>query len=196
MQEQQTDDQSHGSNEKLETGEYETGCSLALFSLLGMFASLCGGSLTIGGNSVWTIVAIAPLCLCVAGIVAGLVIHYRDPNYEAKKKRDEKVALADARARSKKKLARERREERTHLQEERKFRELEFGPVHPKLLCPHCQKKGTVRTKKTKRKKGVSGAKATGALLTGGLSILVTGLSRKEDETRAHCDNCDCTWHF
>jgi hypothetical protein len=47
-----------------------------------------------------------------------------------------------------------------------------------------------------KRKKGISGGKAVGALLTGGLSILATGLSRKEKSTQAHCDNCGATWDF
>lgn len=46
------------------------------------------------------------------------------------------------------------------------------------------------------RKKGVSGAKATGALMTGGVSLLATGLSRKEGLTQAHCEKCGSTWDF
>jgi hypothetical protein len=64
------------------------------------------------------------------------------------------------------------------------------------MTCPHCQTKGTVTTTLVRRKKGVSGAKATGAVLTGGLSILGTGLSRKELETEAHCSACGATWHY
>ena len=64
------------------------------------------------------------------------------------------------------------------------------------MVCPHCQSRGSVTTKIVKRKKGVSGAKATGALLTLGWSLLVTGLSRKEEETEAHCTACGATWHF
>ena len=64
------------------------------------------------------------------------------------------------------------------------------------LICPHCQKRGSVTTKSVKRKKGISGAKATGAVLTLGWSILATGLSRKEQETEAHCSSCDTTWYF
>lgn len=71
-----------------------------------------------------------------------------------------------------------------------------WGPVNPAYICPHCQTKGFVRTKPVKRKKGVSGAKVTGALFTLGASILVTGLSRKEDMTQAHCENCNSTWDF
>lgn len=64
------------------------------------------------------------------------------------------------------------------------------------LVCPHCQTKGFVRTSAVKRKKGISGGKAVGAVLTAGLSMLVTGLARKESETEAHCSNCSSTWHF
>lgn len=65
-----------------------------------------------------------------------------------------------------------------------------------KLVCPHCQSRGSVTTKTVKRKKGVSGAKATGAILTLGWSLLATGLSRTEQETEAHCMSCGATWHF
>ena len=71
-----------------------------------------------------------------------------------------------------------------------------FGPVSPQYICPHCQTKGHVRTIPVKRKKGVSGAKVTGALLTMGVSMLATGLSRKEGLTQAHCGNCGSTWDF
>jgi hypothetical protein len=47
-----------------------------------------------------------------------------------------------------------------------------------------------------KRKKGISGGKVMGGLLTGGISLLATGLSRKEQATQAHCDNCKSTWDF
>ena len=70
------------------------------------------------------------------------------------------------------------------------------GPIREALICPHCQAKGVVRSKQVRLKKGVSGAKATGALITGGLSVLVTGLSRKETATQAHCTNCGTTWHI
>lgn len=71
-----------------------------------------------------------------------------------------------------------------------------WGAVSPAFICPHCQTKGFVHTKSVTRKKGISGGKATGAILTGGLSILATGLSRHEDSTQAHCTNCNTTWDF
>jgi len=71
-----------------------------------------------------------------------------------------------------------------------------WGVKKPEYICPHCQEKGCVYTSQANRKRGISGAKATGAILTGGISILATGLSRKEHLTQAHCVNCDSTWDF
>lgn len=70
------------------------------------------------------------------------------------------------------------------------------SPDTAAMVCPHCQAKGTVATKHVKQKKGVSGGKATAAVLTGGFSMLATGLSRKEKVTEAHCSNCGSTWYF
>lgn len=74
--------------------------------------------------------------------------------------------------------------------------ELKWGPLSAAYICPHCRTTGFVRTTPVQRKRGISGAKATGAVLTAGFSILATGLSRKEGLTQAHCDNCNCTWDF
>lgn len=71
-----------------------------------------------------------------------------------------------------------------------------WGSVNPALICPHCQTKGRVRTKAVKRKRGISGGKVMGGLLTAGISLLGTGLSRKAQATQAHCDNCNSTWDF
>ena len=70
------------------------------------------------------------------------------------------------------------------------------GAASAQHVCPHCQTRGKVMTKPISRKAGVSGGKATGALLTGGVSLLATGLSRKESVTEAHCKNCGSTWHY
>ena len=64
------------------------------------------------------------------------------------------------------------------------------------LVCPHCQQRGYVRTGPITLKKGISGGKATGAVLTGGLSLFATGLSHKEQHTQAHCSSCKSTWVF
>ena len=72
----------------------------------------------------------------------------------------------------------------------------QWGRVRPAMVCPHCQTEGQVHTKCVKRKKGISGGKVMGGLLTGGFSLLATGLSRKENLTQAHCTNCNSTWHF
>ena len=93
------------------------------------------------------------------------------------------------------KIAQERRERKQIASEALKVLET-YGPISPQYICPHCQEKGYVHTIPVKRKKGVSGAKVTGALLTMGISVLATGLSRKEGLTQAHCGNCNSTWDF
>jgi hypothetical protein len=77
-----------------------------------------------------------------------------------------------------------------------KVQDLQNGQLNSAMICPHCQSKGTVRTKHVKQKKGISGTKATAAVLTAGVSILATGLSRKEGMTQASCDRCRSTWYF
>jgi hypothetical protein len=62
------------------------------------------------------------------------------------------------------------------------------------LLCPHCQSRGTVQSKTGKAKKGVSGGKATAAVFTGGISLLGTGLSRRQPVTVRTCSNCKTKW--
>lgn len=71
-----------------------------------------------------------------------------------------------------------------------------WGALNAQMHCPHCQTRGKIHTMRITTKKGISGAKATGALLTGGISMLATGLSRKEQCTQAHCDACGSTWTF
>jgi hypothetical protein len=71
-----------------------------------------------------------------------------------------------------------------------------WGPLNPTMVCPHCQEKGRIRVKRLTQKKGVSGGKATAAILTAGTSLLAVGLSRKENVTQAHCCNCNSTWQF
>lgn len=63
-----------------------------------------------------------------------------------------------------------------------------------RIVCPHCQTAGKVRSEQVKVKRGVSGGKATAAVLTGGLSTLGTGLSRKQTVTSMRCGNCRTTW--
>jgi len=72
----------------------------------------------------------------------------------------------------------------------------QYGHRVTAMLCPHCATKGGVRTKPVTLKKGISGGKATAAIFTGGLSLFATGLSRKEENTQAHCSKCGNTWTF
>lgn len=57
-------------------------------------------------------------------------------------------------------------------------------------------KRTPARRKRVVNNKGVSGGKATGAILTGGVSLLATGLSRKEAQTQARCGHCTSSWAF
>jgi hypothetical protein len=70
------------------------------------------------------------------------------------------------------------------------------GPLNPAMICPHCQTLGQIRTKPIVLKKGVSGGKATAAVFTAGVSLVATGLSRKENLTEAWCGNCANKWVF
>ncbi len=73
---------------------------------------------------------------------------------------------------------------------------LKRQPANTAMICPHCQNKGSVHTMPVRRKAGISGGKVMGGLLTGGLSLLGTGLSRKDEVTAAYCHNCGATWDF
>jgi len=79
---------------------------------------------------------------------------------------------------------------------EKKWLSIQHGELNPAMICPHCQQKGNVRTRRVTRKRGVSGGKATAAVLTAGVSLLATGLSRKEGSTEAYCGICKSTWEF
>ena len=76
------------------------------------------------------------------------------------------------------------------------WKDLTAGIINAHIVCPQCQHTGSVRTKKTSQKAGVSGGKATGAILTGGLSLFATGLSRKQQVTQAQCEDCGSDWTF
>ncbi len=66
--------------------------------------------------------------------------------------------------------------------------------LKPKVVCKFCNTAGQVLVTLAERKRGVSGGKATGAILTGGLSLFLTGLSRKETVSRLNCKNCGMNW--
>lgn len=86
--------------------------------------------------------------------------------------------------------------ERTNAVQQNVQMNKQLGAPNPALFCQHCQTKGHVRVKCLKAKQGISGGKATGAILTGGLSLFAVGLSRKESVTQATCGNCRSTWRF
>ena len=68
--------------------------------------------------------------------------------------------------------------------------------LNQNMICPHCNTKGSVTTKKVKRKQGISGGKAVAAIFTCGISMIGTGLSRKNTVTEASCTNCNSIWYY
>jgi hypothetical protein len=67
-------------------------------------------------------------------------------------------------------------------------------PLSPHVMCPHCQTKGQMLLERAAVKQGISGAKMTGALLTGGASILATALYGTQWVQKATCLNCQTAW--
>lgn len=82
----------------------------------------------------------------------------------------------------------------TGFSPEAKRKRGELAARQARLVCPHCQTAGHVTSVVVTRKKGISGGKATGAVMTGGASMLATGLSRKEPAQRMSCSNCGTSW--
>jgi hypothetical protein len=78
--------------------------------------------------------------------------------------------------------------------------ELIAGSRRPKrndrIVCAHCHRSGCIMTSIVERKVGVSGGKATAAILTGGVSLLATGLARKELATQIRCSNCQSVYYM
>jgi hypothetical protein len=64
------------------------------------------------------------------------------------------------------------------------------------LLCPHCQQRGNVTTTKEKVKTGFSTGKASFAVVTLGITTLVTGLAKHGYITKARCSSCGSEWKF
>jgi hypothetical protein len=67
------------------------------------------------------------------------------------------------------------------------------GPSE-QIVCPHCQTKGGVVVTSAQRKKGLSGGKVTGGLMTAGVSLFATGLSRKQWVKHLRCSSCRMEW--
>ncbi len=59
------------------------------------------------------------------------------------------------------------------------------------IICPFCQTKGTVKTKK---KKEASPWKWGAGVLTFGLSTTVTGTNKQKIQIEARCSTCGQIW--
>jgi hypothetical protein len=142
-------------------------------------------------------------CVIIYGLVAfGVIVAVKLAlhNKRQDRKRDAEIAALPSGERDVilAKIAEDSRRarERTRLRREEGRELFLHGSPNPNMVCPHCCIKGKVRTKIVVNKRGVSGGKATAALLTGGVSLLATGLSRKESGTQAWCGNCTNQWSF
>lgn len=63
------------------------------------------------------------------------------------------------------------------------------------IECPYCHRHGVRRqVARGRARGGISGGKATMALLTGGVSLLATGLTSHHGVTRLHCEHCGMKW--
>lgn len=67
--------------------------------------------------------------------------------------------------------------------------------INKHINCQHCGTTGYVDSKQVKMKQGISGGKATAAVFTAGISMLGTGLSRKQAVTEMRCTKCKTVWH-
>lgn len=63
-----------------------------------------------------------------------------------------------------------------------------------KIKCPYCHERGKVAIRLASRKKGISGGKAAGGVMTGGTSLFLTGLSRNQGVRELTCGNCGMKW--
>lgn len=63
------------------------------------------------------------------------------------------------------------------------------------IICSYCHQAGGVTVRNIQQKQGVSGGKATSALLTGGASLLAVGLSKKGMVNELTCSRCQMKWH-
>jgi hypothetical protein len=149
-------------------------------------------------NSVGTFFGIVFAVIAVAFVVL-VILAMIGNQWKQNAERERVAGMTPAERQAHMRAKQQEKERRTHETKriERDVSDMfTHGTVSPQMLCPHCQMRGAVRTRQVAQKKGLSGGKATAAVVTLGWSMLVTGLSRKERNTRAHCGNCQSTWHF
>jgi hypothetical protein len=143
-----------------------------------------------GAGIFWLIVGLIVVGVIIAAIVQGIVQSKEEARILATGTDAERAALAAKKERAAAAQAAAAKSRAWNLETQA------HGTLRSQLVCPHCQERGNVMCKSITNKKGISGGKATGAVLTGGVSLLATGLSRKEAATQAFCKNCKSTWQF
>jgi hypothetical protein len=68
------------------------------------------------------------------------------------------------------------------------------GTIKPHIVCPWCRRAGKVATHRVHAKVGYSAAKGVAAIMTQGVSLLFTGISKKKWVTMAKCFGCETEW--
>ena len=177
------------------TKEYEGPTSKILFYTIGgvfgfllLIIILTGGMLSLG------IVIFLLFLSAILGFGISILIdqsRYKKYRIEydkaLKRERKKETKKQKATRLAKEKKEKENRERRNKARE--KSSKIMFdGLINAKLVCPHCQSKGTVRTKRKHvteetRQKGIIGA-----------TIGMKTVTDKGMITHLSCDNCDIKW--
>lgn len=84
---------------------------------------------------------------------------------------------------------------RSNMSPEAQVKAEDRRKAQARIICQHCQKTGSVTVRHVQQKQGVSGGKATSAILTGGVSLFAVGLSKKGWVNELTCSSCGMTWH-
>lgn len=84
---------------------------------------------------------------------------------------------------------------RNNYSPEAKTAQVSRAEAQKLIICQHCQQAGGVTVRNVQQKQGISGGKATSAVLTGGLSLVAVGLSKKGMVNELTCSKCKMTWH-
>jgi hypothetical protein len=84
---------------------------------------------------------------------------------------------------------------RANFSPEAKAQALTRAEAQKLIICQYCQQAGGVTVRNIQQKQGVSGGKATSALLTGGVSLFAVGLSKKGMVNELTCSKCSMKWH-
>ena len=120
---------------------------------------------------IWTILAI--LAILILFPIKEVAIGKKKKKKQEKEQEKEQEMIALMLPEERQKYLAEKAEKEARLRRQQtsiagwNLQQREYGGINTAMVCPHCQSIGKTRTKEVKQKKGVSGGKATAAVLTG-----------------------------